>query len=331
MNIGILGYGTMGGRHAKVLREFNRDAVSIYDDAEKQRDLAISNKYNTYDTLSEFLDTSDAIIISTPTKFHYENAMTCLEEGKHVLIEKPMCESEEDAIELRNKAVEENLVLAVDHPERHNPIIDFVYNEMGSPNKIIKRMRTERYGSSIPTSPHVQKDGIILDLGPHDIDNVLHFIGKMPKTVQAFGKYNDNDVEYAAQVKMLFDNKAEANCYFDWTSDIRLRRYDITTENTNYLFDLTNHTGVKTTKYEFEKPPSFEELTEANKKSVAPINLRITPKSQPLYHLHNDFIRATEDSENFKPKVTADDAIKVLKIIEAARYSAKNDNEVVHL
>jgi predicted dehydrogenase len=88
MKIAILGLGFMGEKHKKVLSGFSEIEISAL----------IDSKYKTqeqfYHSLEDFLEAKplvDLVIISTPNFLHYENAITLLENGYNVLIDKPFC------------------------------------------------------------------------------------------------------------------------------------------------------------------------------------------------------------------------------------------------
>ncbi len=117
LKIGIIGVGHMGQYHVNVARTLSgSELVGLYD-ADETRLQQISEKYATkpFSKLEDLLEKSDAVIIATPTFLHYEISKKTLLSGKHVLVEKPITESVEEARELVSIAKEKGLILQVGH------------------------------------------------------------------------------------------------------------------------------------------------------------------------------------------------------------------------
>src|SRR5579859_4500532 len=93
LRIGIIGFGRIGAEHAGWINaSAGLRAVATDDVTPARRDLAASRGLRTYDHLEQMLDdrSVDAVLVSTPTAMHFEQAMLALEAGKHVMVEKPM-------------------------------------------------------------------------------------------------------------------------------------------------------------------------------------------------------------------------------------------------
>src|SRR2546422_8986722 len=115
----------MGLNHARVLSEI-ADLRGVADPDPKAGGV-VANRY----TVSYFPDYKallrekiDAVSICVPTNLHFKVAMDAVAAGKHLLVEKPLCENVRDAERLVKAARAAGLVLAAGHIERHNPIVD---------------------------------------------------------------------------------------------------------------------------------------------------------------------------------------------------------------
>lgn len=115
----------MGQYHVNVSKQLqDAELVGIYD-ADLDRSKLISEKYKTkaFNLISNLLNEVDGVIIASPTYLHHEISKQALEAGKHVLVEKPIAESVEQAKELVALAKSKNLILQVGHVERFNGAI----------------------------------------------------------------------------------------------------------------------------------------------------------------------------------------------------------------
>ena len=176
LRVGVIGVGSMGQNHARVFSEM-ADLVGVVD-KDRETGKIVAERFNTesFENYEDLLRKGvDAVSIATPTALHYQVSKDAIESGVHVLVEKPMCSTIEEAEKLVGLAESAGLTLAVGHIERHNPVVDFAK----------KGIRDGRYGdvitisarrvSSLPT--RIRDVGVILDLGIHDIDVMRYLLG----------------------------------------------------------------------------------------------------------------------------------------------------------
>ena len=132
----------------------------------------------------------DAVIIATPTLTHFDISNSALSLGKHVLVEKPICDTIKNAENMVKKAESENLVLATGHIERHNPVVSFVK----------EGIQKERFGDIISLSSkrvsnfpgRIRDVGVIFDFGIHDIDVMRFLSGEVTSVYARAGMYTKN-------------------------------------------------------------------------------------------------------------------------------------------
>lgn len=160
-NLGFYGSGEIAGKIAESISVFNESIVKYgvasrnYQNAlkfKKNRD--IENVYMNYD---EMLSDSniDIIYISTPTAFHYEHVKACLKAGKHVMCEKPLTETYEQAFELFQLAESKKLVLLDGLWSMYMPIVDSIKSIVNE-NKI-GRIKYLSASLGYPTINHTDK------------------------------------------------------------------------------------------------------------------------------------------------------------------------------
>lgn len=173
VRVGVIGVGRMGRHHARAYAHFSYlcDFVGVYD-VDPQASAAVAEMYEVeaFSRVEDLLDQVDAVTIATPTCSHYELAEQALLRRIHVLVEKPVCRTVEEARRLAELARQQGCTVQVGHIERFNPAV----RELA---KVIKRHRvvaveTKRMG---PFDPRVKDLDVIQDMMVHDID-ILRYL-----------------------------------------------------------------------------------------------------------------------------------------------------------
>ena len=123
IRIGLAGAGHLGRFHIECLQRIDEFILVGFHDSDMSRAEEIRNKYNVayFPSFEELLDKVDALCIVTPTITHHELALTAIEGGKHLFIEKPLTDNPVTSLELVRRLKEKNLVGRVGHVERYNP------------------------------------------------------------------------------------------------------------------------------------------------------------------------------------------------------------------
>jgi predicted dehydrogenase len=155
--------------------------------------------------------------IVTPTTTHFELAKTLLEQGKHVLVEKPMTETTAQAAELVRMAQQGHCVLQVGHVERFNPVFNYLETVATEPRFI----ETHRLSPFPARSTDI---GVVLDLMIHDLDIVLAFVKSPVTSVDAVGIPVLSKSEDIANARLRFANGCVANLTASRVSPERMRK-----------------------------------------------------------------------------------------------------------
>ncbi len=221
IKIGIIGLGHMGSFHASVCSQISSvKFVGIADPNEqnweklKNKDLIKVKNYH------DLLPLVDAVIIAVPTDLHYPIARECLSQGKHILLEKPLARTLEQAQELFILAATSNVALHVGHVERFNGAIQELKKIIHEPYLI----ECHRMG---PFLARVQNDSVILDLMIHDLDLVLSLINSPIKKINLHGnKIHTPSCDIAA-VTITFENGTLASIVSSRASQIKKRTMNI--------------------------------------------------------------------------------------------------------
>ena len=312
----VVGVGAMGWNHARVCSELG--VLSAVVDQNKTALKSISDKFGvpTYTDLREAvleLEPS-GLIISTPTKTHYDIGMLAIEMGLNVLIEKPISDTIERGEELVNMAREKGILLSVGHIERFNPVISTAKQKItqGDWGKIVTI--SSRRVSNFPG--RIRDVGVILDLGIHDIDNCIYLMGSKPKKVYAHaGRINDIEFEDHATISIEFENGRQATIEINWITPMKVRCLSLTCEKAFVTLDyMSQEIEVSSSAFtDPENPDLFPHRIEFQTNTID-VN-----KEEPLKLEINDFI----DSINQKrsSSVTGKQGLLALKVALAALES----------
>ncbi|MFW6120638.1 MAG: Gfo/Idh/MocA family oxidoreductase [Petrotogales bacterium] len=325
LKIGVIGTGLMGKNHARVCSELeNIDLVGIAD-VDKNAAIAISERFDTqaFSDYNELLPKIDAAVVATPTVTHHEIAINLLNNGKHVLVEKPICDSVEKAEDLVKKTENEGLVLAVGHIERHNPVVGFVKNAIND----------KRFGELITLASkrvsnfpgRIRDVGVIFDFGVHDIDVMRYLAGEVESVYARAGRFNKNiSHEDHANIVLNFENGKCGIVEVNWLTPMKIRKLFLTCSENFVEMDYINQSVTISSS-------SFKDIDEMDLYRV-PIEFNINQvaleKREPLKNEIEDFVNSIKEDKS--PLATGEDGVMSLKIADAASDSYKS-GEVIKL
>ena len=210
IRVAIAGAGFIASIHAKAVKnQPNAELVAVVEKFEDKakpfaEEYAIPNVYTTLEDLIA-ASTADAIIIGTPNFLHASQSITALKEGLHVLVEKPMALSVEEATRMDQVSRETSRILMVGHCWRYDREVNWLREQVAA-NQLGNIIRTKGYGIHENWGPKgwfVQKDlsggGALMDMGIHAIDTARYLLGDPdPVSVYAqigtyYGDYNVDD------------------------------------------------------------------------------------------------------------------------------------------
>ena len=182
IRVGVVGVGALGQHHARVYASLPHAALAGVADALPERAEEVGGALQTraFADYRELLGKVDAVSIATPTTLHAQIGEEFLRAGAHVLVEKPMSHTLEDANRLIRSARESGRLLQVGHLERFNPAVQAL-------REIVKRPRffeAHRMGLFSPRSLDID---VILDLMIHDLDIIALLVPSVPAKINAVG------------------------------------------------------------------------------------------------------------------------------------------------
>jgi predicted dehydrogenase len=231
----VVGTGHMGQYHILALAElWGVDLVGVVDtDAAKARQVAAPYGVPAFASHRELEGRIDFATVAVPTDHHFEVARDLLEAGAHVLVEKPMTATLEEAKELFRVARQANRVLHVGHVERFNGAVQEL-------RKIVERpilIESRRLG---PFVPRVQDDSVVMDLMIHDIDIVLGLVDSEPRKITAVGCSVQSHVTDVANVQIVFESGTIATITASRATEEKIRTLAITQPDAYIVLDYSH-------------------------------------------------------------------------------------------
>jgi UDP-N-acetylglucosamine 3-dehydrogenase len=261
----VIGLGVMGGHHARVYHELGVLAGVCDIDLEKARSIGKRYRVPYTNKLEEVFNSrgNKKLIasIAVPTPFHVEVTTKCLNIGVHVLLEKPMAPTVEEAIKLHTLAKEKNLHLGVGYIETFNPAFQMVkeLTTKGTFGKITS-VNIKRVGG-VPRSA----DNVVLDLMTHDFCLLINLLNMEPSTIAVHQHKAPDGIVDSAQALLDFGDTS-ASCEANWVSPVKIRTMTVTGDKGLCEIDLIKQkvTRIETpdliTIHQLQSEPLKEEL-----------------------------------------------------------------------
>ena len=232
IKVGVIGVGYLGQFHAeKYAKLANVELVGVVD-PDRSRGTYIAQKLNTraFPDASGLLGLVDAVSIVVPTVLHHATAKQFLEHGVHILIEKPITVTLEQADELINLASTKGLALQVGHIERFNPAVTSIRSLLKSP----RYLQAER---SAPFTPRCTDVNVVLDLMIHDLDIAADLAGSRPIEVSAAGVSIITKEIDSVIARIVFENGCVADLAASRVSEEKKRLLKVFDGDTLYTSD----------------------------------------------------------------------------------------------
>jgi len=225
----VIGAGNMGRNHVRTYSKLpNVDIVALADINPEAKKIAEEHGVHFYDNYQKMLEKEkpDAVSIVVPTPLHHKIGLDVIKRGIHVLIEKPIASSVQEAEELIAFAEKHGVVFTVGHIERYNPIIRKL-KEMIDDKKLgkITSIVCKRVGGFPNIEP---KTDVIIDLAVHDIDIINYLLGKRPKQIYQHGSRTHHSKKIDAAEILLDYGDASGFIQANWITPVKVRTIAVT-------------------------------------------------------------------------------------------------------
>ncbi|MCP4125058.1 MAG: Gfo/Idh/MocA family oxidoreductase [Bacteroidetes bacterium] len=331
LHVGIIGFGYWGPNLVRNFYNLEGTEVSGVCDLLPEK---LTKVGKLYPTIPQFSDpdalindpNTHAIVIATPVSTHFKLALQALNNGKHVLVEKPLVTSVEEAQQLIKVAQEKQLLLMVDHT--------FLYN--GAMEKIKEIVHDPSFGNMLYVDSTrinlgiFQNDvNVLWDLAAHDISIIHHLIKEQPLSVQAIGaSHTKNNIVNIAYLVLRFRSGLIVHISCSWSSPVKIRQMLLGGEHKMIVYNDIEPTD-KLKIYD----SGFTYLNDDRRNDVL-VDYRLgdiyLPKfsaREPLSAMVEDFCSCILSGD--EPISSWKSGLEVVRILEMAEQSLQNRGEEI--
>lgn len=326
LKIAVIGTGSMGMNHLRVLRDFSEEQVQIVGVAETHEPslkLAMSRfhvpGYSDYRQMVEKAR-PDLVAVVVPTHLHFEAASYVLDQGINVLVEKPMTSTLEEAVTLIQLAQKRGVKLAVGHVERFNPAVIAVRQRLSS-DELGKmfHLHARRLG---PFPPRIRDVGVTLDLATHDIDVMRYLTNAEVEHVYSETQRHIHTSHEDLLLGVLrFTNQAIGVLDVNWLTPTKIRELSITGEKGMYLVNyLTQDVYFYKNDYTTTNWDALRSLTGVSEGTMTRLKIQ---KAEPLRLEYEDVMAAIQGDT--MPTVSGEDGVAVLRVVLQLSRSTRQE------
>jgi predicted dehydrogenase len=238
LRVGVIGVGALGQHHARIYAGMPEVKLVGVADRIKARAAGIADRYHclAVTDIQALIDQVEAVSVAVPTRWHYAVTRQCLEAGVHVLVEKPITATVDEADELVRIASARAMTLQVGHIERFNPALRAALGAIKRP-KLIECRRWAPY-----TSRGADVD-VVLDLMIHDLDIALSLSDSPVRDIQAHGVTLISPTTDVANARVLFQNGCAATFSVSRVAEVKVREIRLFDDEGFIAADLIRHTA----------------------------------------------------------------------------------------
>ena len=334
IKVGVIGYGYWGPNLVRNFMLAPGSAVTRVCDVREERLTPLHKVYPGVKTCNRSEDlindpAIDAVVIATPVSSHYELALAALKAGKHVLVEKPLASTSDQARRLIDEAAARKLVLLVDHTFVYTPAVRkmreiIVSGQLG---------QIYYYDAVRVNLGLFQHDvNVIWDLAIHDLSIMDYVLPERPVAVAATGiSHIPGQPENVAYITLFFASPQIAHVHVNWLTPVKVR-----------------HTLIGGS----EKMILYDDLEPSEKLKVYDKGIRVTPGLEDVYRmlvsyrlgdmwaprldttealqteaLH--FIACVENGR--EPETDGQAGLRMINMIEAAETSLRDRGRLVEI
>ena len=304
--VGMIGLGSWGKNIYRNLETFNV-LKKIYDSNTENLNNTVTFKKKIATNANEIILSKDidSIVIASPADTHKNYIIKSLLNNKNVFVEKPLCLSLKDAMEIKKLASEVNKIVFVGHLlHYHNG-----FNELKNTIKLGKIGNLQIIKANRLNFGAIrQKESVLFDLASHDISMILSITEAIPKKVEvnAIFKNSENIADYI-NVLLYFENDLIAVINSDWISPYKEHRFSVLGSKGSLIFDDTKDWPNKL----IINPSYFNKEKKINYKPEKTINIF---NEEPLKKEIERFLQCIEN--NYKPTTDIDEAINVQVVLD---------------
>lgn len=332
LRLGLVGYGYWGPNLARNFHQLPEAWLVACADADNARLAEAARLYALQQTANDARalienPTLDALVIATPARSHFELVSQALDAGKHVLVEKPLALTSDDARALTDLAQKNKRVLMVGHTFEYNPAVWKIQEllDAGALGELYYI-----YANRVNLG-RVQTDiNALWSIAPHDVSIMLALLKQMPKSVSAHGAtYLNHGVEDVVFALLNFPNNIVGHIHASWLDPSKTRQMTFVGSEKMIVYDdVDPEAKIKIyDKGVYKRGDAFGEFqlrVRSGDLYIPKIDL-----TEPLKYECAHFLECIRDNKT--PRTDGENGLRVVRVLEAAQESLKHNGASITL
>jgi len=321
--IAVIGAGYWG---KNLIRNFHAlNALHTVCDAQADTVESFLKEYHGIQGVTYFSDVLNndeiqGVALSTPAAAHYAMAREALLSGKDVYVEKPLCLSESEGIEINRLAQERNRILMVGHLLWYHPAV-LKLKELIDAGELGRIQYI--YSNRLNLGKLRREENVLWSFAPHDISVILGLVGEMPESVRAQGgNYLHQKIADTTVTLLNFASGIRAHIFVSWLHPVKEQKLVVVGDHQMAVFNDTAPWDEKLLLY----PHSIqwtENIPIANKANAKCVSLA---PNEPLRSECSHFIECIQSRQ--KPRTDGEEGLKVLRVLNACQASLEHEKKV---
>ncbi|WP_209124683.1 Gfo/Idh/MocA family protein [Alkalihalobacillus sp. BA299] len=319
--VGIVGLGVVGQRLIKEFMANPQTEIDAVCDVNEQLVNEMASGYGAAVALTNYRElvsrqSVDIVYVAVPPAHHHEVVLAAIEQGKHVLCEKPLANNLQEAKDMLEKARQANVVHAIHFPLPYNAPFATIKNlvekeELGEIRRISLKMHFDVWPRVWQQTPWIgtrEQGGFIREIMPHYLQMIVHFFGRMTD-VKAYIEYpEDNEKSELGLIAKLTLEDGLQVLVDGLVGQAEKEKIAFTIHGTNQTITLEDWRKVKIAE-------RGEELTHIDASELTLSNV----------NLIDEFIKATSGEKAFL--INFEEGLKVQEVLEALLYSSDTTHQ----
>ncbi|HEU5262024.1 MAG TPA: Gfo/Idh/MocA family oxidoreductase, partial [Gemmatimonadales bacterium] len=268
--------------------------------------------------VAELLGRVDAVIVASPAATHARLALQCVEAGKPCLVEKPFALSVRDAEAVATRASARGVPVVAGHLMVFHPAVERLRALLQSG---VLGTVYYLYGLRVNLGQVRADENALWSFGPHDVSVALYLLGEVPIRVAAQGRsYIQPKVEDVVFLTMEFASGVLGHVQLSWLDPHKERKLTVVGAKQMVVFDdMEPREKLRVYDKGVDRPPEYGSYGESLAIREGDIFIPKIPNIEPLAAELCHFVRVARGTE--APRATADDGVRVVRVLDAASRS----------
>ncbi len=272
--------------------------------------------------------TLDAVVVSTPARTHFELGRKVLGAGKHVLIEKPLSFSTQEARELVDIAAHRGVTLMVGHTFEYNPAV-IRLRELIQAGELGRIFYT--YATRLNLGQIREDVNAMWNLAPHDISILLFLLGELPSRVNARGTaFLQEGIEDVVFMALEFPSGVVSHVHVSWLDPRKDRALTVVGDRKMVVFnDVDNEAKLRIYDKGVSRLATGDSREYFYRLRSGDIHIPRIELTEPLANECQHFLECIRTGA--RPRTDGENGVRVVQVLEAAQASLKADGAPVQV